>query len=292
MSGCAFGTPAGNLYIAVSDPHNRTGQPGPKGLDTFLTITTREIVRILALPVIVVMAAATAYAASDGTSVGPAEPPVATPAAATAAAPPSATTCEGHPGALGVSRIIEIDTTGGPKFGRQYHDVAPLEDKEVVLTFDDGPARRYTIPILDALDAECVKATFFSVGRMALGDPSTIKEVLRRGHTIGSHTWSHKKLPSVPAAKAEDEIEMGVSAVAAALGQPVAPFFRFPYLTDTAAMRKYLAERDIADGSCVGVLPPSGRAALWAREGLRSTTPTENANTSGVHACVLNGLVW
>jgi hypothetical protein len=53
-----------------------------------------------------------------------------------------------------------------------------------------------------------------------------------------------------------------------------------------------LAERDVADGSCVGVLAPSGRAALWAREGLWSTTLTENANTSGVHACVLDGLVW
>ncbi len=152
------------------------------------------------------------------------------------------------PAALGVSRTVEIDTNGGPRFGKKYADASDvLKDKEVVLTFDDGPARRYTIPILNALDAECVRATFFSVGRMALSDPETLREVGRRGHTIGTHTWSHKKLSAIGSAKSKDEIELGVSAVAAALGEPPAPFFRFPYLGDTAAMQKHMASRNIAN---------------------------------------------
>lgn len=148
---------------------------------------------------------------------------------------------------LGVSRILEIDVTGGPKFGRTPTVPDLLNDKEVVLTFDDGPARRYTLPILDALDAECTKATFFVVGRMALSDPATLKETARRGHTIGAHTWSHKRLDQIGAVKAKEEIELGFSAIALALGEPVAPFFRFPYLGESQAMRTHLAQRDIGN---------------------------------------------
>ncbi|MBN2369930.1 MAG: polysaccharide deacetylase family protein, partial [Vicinamibacteria bacterium] len=117
--------------------------------------------------------------------------------------------CAGKADALGLSRVVEIDTATGPRFGEQYKEVDFLEDHEVVLTFDDGPMRRYTMPILDALDAQCTKATFFSVGRMAIADPATLKEVAKRGHTIGSHTWSHKKFTTVSAASATYELELG-----------------------------------------------------------------------------------
>ncbi len=153
--------------------------------------------------------------------------------------------CASNPDVLGVSRVVEIDTAGGPRFGQlQYKDLDPLADKEVVLTFDDGPARRFTLPILNALDAECTKATFFAVGRMALSDPETLKETARRGHTIGTHSWSHKRLYQMGAAKAKDEIELGISAVSHALGRPAAPFFRFPYLGDTATLRNHLETRN------------------------------------------------
>lgn len=152
--------------------------------------------------------------------------------------------CASKTDVLGVSRVVEIDTTGGPRFGEQYKDVDPLADKEVVLTFDDGPARRYTLPVLDALDAECTKATFFAVGRMALADPEMLKETARRGHTIGTHSWSHRRLHEIGKAKAKDEIELGISAVSRALGQPAAPFFRFPYLGDSKALIGELAGRN------------------------------------------------
>jgi peptidoglycan/xylan/chitin deacetylase (PgdA/CDA1 family) len=150
-----------------------------------------------------------------------------------------------HPGALGVSRVVEIDTASGPRFGEQYHkdEAKFLEPGEIVLTFDDGPVRRYTMPILEALDEECVKATFFSVGRMAVSDPATLQEVARRGHTIGVHTWSHKNLATLSADAMKREFELGLSSVAAAAGTPIAPFFRFPYLGHSRSSLAYIQSR-------------------------------------------------
>lgn len=144
---------------------------------------------------------------------------------------------------LGVSRIVEIDTDLAPKFGTQYADASFLEDGEIVLTFDDGPLRPYTRRVLDALDEQCTKATFFIVGRMAIADPELLKETRRRGHTIGLHTYAHSKLSTISAARAKEEIELGLSATAKALGENPAPFFRFPYLRDTNAMVTYVGER-------------------------------------------------
>lgn len=152
--------------------------------------------------------------------------------------------CSERPEILGVSRIVEIDTTGGPLLGQQQYDEFDfLDDGEVVLTFDDGPLRRYTQPVLDALDAHCTRATFFVVGRMAVADPMMVRDMARRGHTIGTHTWSHRNLRALGGAAAEKEFELGVSAVSKALGGPVAPFFRFPYLADSKGMIRHLSDR-------------------------------------------------
>lgn len=154
--------------------------------------------------------------------------------------------CASRTDALGISRVVEIDATAGPRFGAsQYKDNDFLTDGEVVLTFDDGPAHAHTMAVLDALDAECTRATFFPVGRMALADPETLKEVAARGHTIGVHSWSHKNQKDISAAKGKDEIELGISAVAHVLGGPPAPFFRFPYLGDTRASLSYLGTRSM-----------------------------------------------
>lgn len=157
--------------------------------------------------------------------------------------------CPNPGGALGVSRIVEIDTTAGPLFGGfSKYEKEPrfLGPKEVVLTFDDGPMPRYTKPILEALDRFCTKATFFYVGRMAMAYPDMVKEVMRRGHTMGTHTWSHPlNLRRRGLAKAKDQIERGIAAVELAAGQPIAPFFRFPGLSDSGPMLAYLQSRGI-----------------------------------------------
>jgi peptidoglycan/xylan/chitin deacetylase (PgdA/CDA1 family) len=155
-------------------------------------------------------------------------------------------TCVPGPGALGVSRVLEIDTSGGPRFGFQYKEPDLLQPGEVVLTFDDGPLPAYTRVILDALAAHCTKATFFSVGRMAVAYPEMVQEYARRGHTVATHTWSHQNLRSLSPGRARAEIELGFSAVQQALGRPVAPFFRFPYLADSGPSTALLKERNIA----------------------------------------------
>ncbi len=151
---------------------------------------------------------------------------------------------------LSVSRTIEIDTSTGPIFGamtKQAREPSFLKPKEVVLTFDDGPMPWVTKSILDTLDRFCTKATFFSVGKMALAYPGTVKEVLARGHTLGSHTFSHPfNLPHMKAEAAHDEIERGLAAVATAAGMPVAPFFRFTGLSDSAVLLAYLQKRGMA----------------------------------------------
>ena len=104
-----------------------------------------------------------------------------------------------------------------------------------------------TKSILDTLDAYCTKATFFSVGKMALAYPATVRDILARGHTLGSHTYSHPyNLGRMTSEKAQDEIERGLAAVATAAGEPVAPFFRFTGLSDSAALLGYLQTRHIA----------------------------------------------
>lgn len=162
--------------------------------------------------------------------------------------PAGATKCQPGPNALGVSRTIEIDTSGGPRFGRlQYRDHDFLQDGEVVLTFDDGPHPKFTPMILDALDEHCTKATFFVLGQRALSFPNQLRDVGRRGHSIGTHTWSHRNLAGSSAVQIEAEIELGVSAAQLVLGGPTAPFFRFPYLSDPASAQRYLQGRNVAN---------------------------------------------
>lgn len=159
-------------------------------------------------------------------------------------------TCANPKDALGVSRIVEIDTKSGPLYGAftKYEKEARfLGPKEVVLTFDDGPMPKHTKPILAALDKFCTKATFFYVGQMAQAYPDMVKEVMGRGHTMGTHTWSHPmNLKALSLERATDQIERGFAAVALAAGQPISPFFRFPGLSDSGPLLAHLQERGIA----------------------------------------------
>jgi len=166
-----------------------------------------------------------------------------TPAQAPAAA---AAKCA-NPNALGVSRVVQIDTTGGPGFGFEHFKAYDfLRDHEVVLTFDDGPWPANTPAVLKALADQCTKALFFPIGKHAGWHPEILKQVVAAGHTVGSHTWSHKDLSRLTPQEATDEIEKGIAAVSIALGnKPVAPFFRFPALRHPPDMVKYLGERNV-----------------------------------------------
>jgi peptidoglycan/xylan/chitin deacetylase (PgdA/CDA1 family) len=185
-----------------------------------------------------------------------APPPAAVAAAAPATAdqaapPPKAIAACANPDGLGVSRVVQIDTTGGPAFGTEHFKQYDfLRDKEIVLTFDDGPWPDNTPMVLKALNDNCSKATFFEIGEHATWRPDLSKQLAEAGMTIGSHTWSHKDLAKNPYAsdieQAKQEIEMGVSAVHMAVAGPIAPFFRFPDLQQPADLITYLGTRNIA----------------------------------------------
>lgn len=123
-----------------------------------------------------------------------------------------------------------------------------LARNEVVLTFDDGPVPGKTEAILDILDRHHVKATFLMVGSMAKAHPEIVRKVAARGHAIGSHTQNHKNLAGLGFDRAVEEIAQGRRSVAAALiptSMKPAPFFRFPYLSDTPALRRHLAMQGV-----------------------------------------------
>jgi peptidoglycan/xylan/chitin deacetylase (PgdA/CDA1 family) len=188
-------------------------------------------------------------ATSAPKAAAPTPAPSAVPAPQAAAAP--ATPACNNPDGIGLARVVQIDTTGGPAFGSEHFKQYDfLRDHEVVLTFDDGPWPGNTMAVVKALQDNCAKATFFEIGEHATWAPEITKNVVAAGMTVGSHTWSHKDLAKNPYAKdieqAKDEIEMGVSGVSRSAGGPIAPFFRFPDLQQPADLITYLGTRNIA----------------------------------------------
>src|SRR5580698_5683923 len=159
--------------------------------------------------------------------------------------------CPGHPDALGTSRTLVVDPREHPLIGTmQYRETLPLRDHEVVLTFDDGPLPRNSDQILAILAAQCVKANFFLIGKMAQSFPEGVRKLRDAGHTIGAHSWDHPlTMNKMPIERARAEIDDGIAAVKAALGpdadKSLAPFFRIPGLMRAEAVEDYLASQGI-----------------------------------------------
>src|SRR6202165_203628 len=160
----------------------------------------------------------------------------------------SAADCPGHPDALGTSRTLVVDPREHRRIGTmQYPETLPLGDHEVVLTFDDGPLPRYSNQILEILASQCVKATFFTVGRMAKSSPEGVRKLRAAGHSIGTHTQNHPPgMKRMPIERARQEIDEGIASVTAALGEGApAPFFRIPGLSRAEDVEEYVASLGI-----------------------------------------------
>jgi peptidoglycan-N-acetylglucosamine deacetylase len=157
--------------------------------------------------------------------------------------------CPGNPNALGTSRTLVVDPAEHPRIGTiQYHETLPLDDHEIVITFDDGPLPPRSSRVLEELDHECVKATFFLIGKMARTFPDGVRRIRDAGHTIGTHSYSHPlTFRKMPLDKAEFEINEGIAQVAAALGDGggLAPFFRIPGLLRADGVEHYLASQHL-----------------------------------------------
>jgi peptidoglycan/xylan/chitin deacetylase (PgdA/CDA1 family) len=154
-------------------------------------------------------------------------------------------------GVLGTSRVLTVDAAAFPRVGlKSFDQTLPLADKEVVLTFDDGPFPPTTTPILEALARECVRATFFLIGRSSAANPELVKRIAAEGHTVGHHTWSHPDLMRIPLSAAIEDIDRGIAADETALhgsasSVPTTPFFRCPYFESTPALLELLQSRGL-----------------------------------------------
>jgi peptidoglycan/xylan/chitin deacetylase (PgdA/CDA1 family) len=154
-------------------------------------------------------------------------------------------------GTLGTSRVLQVDATHTPRVGlKSFPQTLPLDEHEVVLTFDDGPWPTTTPRVLAALAKECVRATFFLIGKPASEHPELVRRIVAEGHTVGHHTWSHRSLMRIKPNETGQEIDRGISAVETALHGtattiPSTPFFRFPGFETTPATLDLLQSRGI-----------------------------------------------
>jgi len=163
--------------------------------------------------------------------------------------PASAMECPGNSEALGTRRVLAIGPGEFSHVGSmQYKQTLPLNDHEVVITFDDGPLPPNTDIILKILASQCVKANYFLIGQMARTYPYLVRRIYNEGHTVGTHTLDHPiALKRLALPKVQHEVDGGIAAVEEAIGDPkaVAPFFRIPSLARSDAVDKFLAARSL-----------------------------------------------
>ncbi|WP_235947233.1 polysaccharide deacetylase family protein [Paenibacillus glycinis] len=109
-----------------------------------------------------------------------------------------------------------------------YYNGLAKDGKQVALTFDDGPDGVATPKILDILKANHIKATFFIVGKQAKAHPDMVRRIVKEGHAIGNHSWSHPDFGSLSTQDAKKQIEDTQDEIEAIAG--VRPtLFRPPY---------------------------------------------------------------
>lgn len=156
-------------------------------------------------------------------------------------------------GVLGTSRTLITGTQGGLEVGlKTYPRSLTLGDHEVALTFDDGPNAATTPVILDALAQQCVKASFFLIGRNAQALPQLARREFAEGHTVGHHSFSHpaQTLRGMTPDAAVADITKGfqaddIAVYGSAGTQPRVPFFRYPGFASNPDADQWLARHNI-----------------------------------------------
>jgi peptidoglycan-N-acetylglucosamine deacetylase len=146
--------------------------------------------------------------------------------------------------ALGTSRTLKLKREYGA-WGTRQHPALPLNKGEVVLTFDDGPRPETTPRVLEALADQCVKATFFMVGKQIAQFPDLARRVAREGHSIGMHSYTHPDLRTLAPADQLADLKKAQDVHQATFGT-AAPSYRFPLLAETPALMSALKAQNVA----------------------------------------------
>lgn len=183
-----------------------------------------------------------------------------------ALAAPAAAPADCGPDKLGTARTITL-ARDGALYGAHQHAPLPLQKGEVVLTFDDGPVAG-TEQVLEALAAQCARATFLMTGEHLEQSPALARRVVAAGHTAGLHSYAHPHLSQLSAAQQMDDLSRAQAAYKAVFGVPT-PAYRFPYLEETPTTLAALKENNISVLSIdLGILdwqPEDTTAILAAR---------------------------
>lgn len=152
--------------------------------------------------------------------------------------------------ALGTARVLAVDPAIRQVGRKQFAQTLPLGPREVVLTFDDGPLAATTSRVLKALKAECVRATFFLIGRNAAANPTLVRQIAAEGHNVAHHSNTHPIMTRMRHEQALEDIDKGIAAdevalIGRATAKPATPFFRFPGFAHTPELLSEMARRGI-----------------------------------------------
>jgi peptidoglycan/xylan/chitin deacetylase (PgdA/CDA1 family) len=145
--------------------------------------------------------------------------------------------------ALGTSRVLQLPREGAA-YGREHYGPLQLAPDEFVLTFDDGPRPGSTERVLQALKAQCAKATFFMNGEPMRDHAELAQRVQAEGHTVGMHGYKHSAFGELPPKDQLADLEAMQKMHRYVIGgEPAA--WRYPYLAETPVLREALARQNV-----------------------------------------------
>jgi peptidoglycan-N-acetylglucosamine deacetylase len=115
----------------------------------------------------------------------------------------------------------------GQWYGRTFTGLS-RGTKQLALTYDDGPNDPHTLRLLEILAKHEVRATFFLIGRYVQQRPDIVRELVRAGHVVGNHTFTHPLLTLMRETRIHQELADCRSALCDAIGEP-SDLFRPPF---------------------------------------------------------------
>lgn len=165
----------------------------------------------------------------------------------------------------------------------------------VVLSFDDGPRRETTPHLLDTLEREGVRATFFVIGHKLAGNEDLVQRMTRLGMDVENHTWDHPDLRRLPAPAVTDQISRTTDAITRATGTPpryVRPPFGswVPGVTPTAGLEPALWDVDTLDWKTLDPAAVARDALAGARPGAVILLHDIHPTTVAAVPAILEGL--